>query len=708
MRVNPLLRIARAPYRVTRRVGAKCRRDLHDALRRRRDRARRTYAAAAPTAPLHSYFPALPLENLRPHAEWISEMAANFAGGKFDLLGSGWVAVRYGMECSGLGGHVYPPAPLTPDAAGDWMQGHISPGNLPESRRLWQLLDADYAPIDWQRDFISGFTWNGAAWHKDVAYGKLPGVDVKVPWELARMQHLPTLAWAFALAKAGEADFQPPEFYVRAVRNQILDFIATNPPRFGVNWSCTMDVAIRISNWLVACDLLRQYGAEFDPEFEEAFRRSVWEHADYIANHLEWNETLRANHYLADIAGLLFCAAYLPRSEESDRWLMLAVEELNAEINLQFLPDGGNFEGSTAYHRLSGEMALYSVALMMALTDTERKGGRRVSLPLHLVPGTESRSPCTAENFKRLRGVAQFITGITRPDGTIPQIGDNDSGRFLKLQPAVSRNDKGKWEENSTDCRHLVAAISGLFDDEEYRAFAGEEWFEYALIRRLTDRAPAVFYDDFPEPADADAWIGINNFDSTRFLMFEWEAEGADIRRGLQWNAFPDFGLYVWRSPRLYLAVRCGQVGQKGNGGHSHNDQLAIELWIDGRPLVVDPGTFVYTPLPETRNAYRSVTAHHAPAIAGKEPGAINGGLFTLGQPAEGDAMKFGPRGFVGSHTGYGFKVTRIIEIEANVVRVKDYSDGLPLTPPQPALLPYSGGYGVRRPELLNLPGADA
>ena len=34
---------------------------------------------------------------------------------------------------------------------------------------------------------------------------------------------------------------------------------------------------------------------------------------------LEWSDTLRANHYLADIAGLLFCAAYLPRSEESDR-----------------------------------------------------------------------------------------------------------------------------------------------------------------------------------------------------------------------------------------------------------------------------------------------------------------------------------------------------------------------------------------------------
>ena len=700
MRVNPLLYnlLAIPPLGLARRVAGRVRREWRSASKRRRDFARPTYALTGPPiGELHAYFPALPLETLRPHAQGIAEMAAKFAVGEFDLLGSGWTPVHYGLECRGREGHIYPPLSVDRDREGRWLKTHISPHNFRESRRLWQALDPDYKPIDWQRDFISGFSWRSGTWHKEIAYGKTPGADVKVPWELARMQHLPTFAWAFALAKASEPNFQAPEIYVRAFRNQILDFIATNPPRFGVNWSCTMDAAIRVSNWLVAYDLIKKYGAEFDAEWELVFRRSVWEHADFITNNLEWSDTLRANHYLADIAGLLFCAAYLPRSEKPDSWLMLAVSELNTEIELQFLPDGANFEGSTAYHRLSGEMALYSVALMMALTDTERKGGRRCSLPLHLIPGTESRSPCSPANFQRLHGIAKFITGITRPDGTIPQIGDNDSGRFLKLQPAVSCNAAGEWTENSTDCRHLVAAISGLFDDEEYRTFAGEDWFEYALIRRLTDRAPAVYYDDFPEPADNASWVGINDYDSTRFLCYEWAADGQDIRHNLQWNAFPDFGLYVWRSPRLYLAIRCGQVGQRGNGGHSHNDQLALELWIDGKPLVVDPGTFVYTPLPNERNAYRSVTAHHAPTIAGREPGAINGGLFTLGDPAEGRAIKFGPHGFVGSHEGYGFSVMRVIEIEANMIRVKDYSEGLPLTPPQPIKLPYSDGYGLRR-----------
>ena len=699
MRVNPLFYnlLAVPPLGLARRMARRVGRDWQTAAKRRRDFARPTYALnKPPVAELHSYFPALPLETLRPHADWIADLSANFVAGRFDLLGSGWTAVRYGMSCRGLEGNVYPPPDFETDAAGNWLKNQVTAPNLAESRRLWNRLDSDYAPIDWQRDFISGARWSAKTWHKNIAYGKLPGADVKVPWELARMQHLPTLAWALALAKAGEPNFQSPEIYARAFRNQILDFIATNPPRFGVNWSCTMDVAIRVSNWLVAYDLMRKYGAEFDAEWERIFRRSVWDHANFIAHHLEWSDILRGNHYLADVAGLLFCAAYLPRSEESDRWLMLAVTELNREIGLQFLPDGANFEGSTAYHRLSGEIALYSVALMMTLTDTNREGGRRCSLPLHLVPGTSSWSPCSPDNFKRLRGIAQFITGITRPDGTIPQIGDNDSGRFLKLQPAVVRNEAGEWAEVSTDCRHLVAAVSGLFDDEEYRTFAGEEWFEYALVQRLTDLAPAVYYDDFPEPADTKRWVGKNDFDSTRFLCYEWPAAGPDIRHNLQWNAFPDFGLYVWRSPRLYLAIRCGRIGQNGVGGHSHNDQLAIELWLDGEPLVADPGTFVYTPLPAERNAYRSVRAHHAPMIDGIEPGDMTRGLFALGDAAQAKAEKFSPYGFVGTHKGYGFAVTRIIEIEANIVRIKDYSSGLPLADPQPDKRPYSDGYGKK------------
>ena len=68
-----------------------------------------------------------------------------------------------------------------------------------------------------------------------------------------------------------EKEISDPDVYVKEFRNQILDFIASNPPRFGTNWFSTMDVGIRVSNWLVAYDLFKAFGVSFDPEFERIF-----------------------------------------------------------------------------------------------------------------------------------------------------------------------------------------------------------------------------------------------------------------------------------------------------------------------------------------------------------------------------------------------------------------------------------------------------
>ena len=62
----------------------------------------------------------------------------------------------------------------------------------------------------------------------------------------------------------------------------------------------------------------------------------------------------------------------------------------------------------------------------------------------------------------------------------------------------------------------------------------------------------------------------------------------------------------TWR----FVAVR---VAENGLGGHAHNDQLCLELNLDGEDLIVDPGSYIYTAIPSIRNQYRSVTAHFVP-----------------------------------------------------------------------------------------------
>lgn len=558
------------------------------------------------------------------HAEQCAALTRYFVAHQFDLLGSGWVRVYHGMNCRGLEGNRYDVGEsVQVDAEGKWLAGRINSSNLAESQQIWKLVDLDYTPIDWLIDFKSGYRWAEKTWYKDIKYGQKPGVDVKVPWELARMQHLPQLAWAFALAREGAVRFSPAEDYAREFRNQILDFIATNPPRYGVNWCCTMDVGIRVANWLISYDLFQSFGAEFDIDFDKVLARSVYEHGRHCIEHLEYSSKFRSNHYLSDIAGLLFAAAYLAETPETDRWLAFALQELVSEMEHEFHRDGSNFEASTSYHRLSTEIMLYCAVLCLRLAPKRReKLMKDVDISEHSV--TPPLRPYSMQHYRldtadifpawfweRLERATEFTLHITAPNGEIPQFGDNDSGRFLKFWPschlitdqdAVTRYSNlagyaglptGETypDEAILDHSHLVQVASVLFDRDDMKRFrpgTPEKALVHSLLVDTTVRSFRAGQKVAPE-------------------------------QSLQTWAYPDFGLYILRSPRIYLAIRCGSIGQCGIGGHAHNDQLSFVLYLDDVPVFIDPGTYLYTPAPDQRNLFRSTERHNTVAMPGTE-----------------------------------------------------------------------------------------
>lgn len=660
----------------------------------------------------------------------LETLAEHVCAHRFNLLGSGWVQVSHGTDCQGVEGHRYGPGPaVQPDRRGVWLQGRINRKNLDEAQRIWALIDPGYTPIDWQLDFKSGYRWSEKAWYRDIAYAYGPGVDIKVPWELARLQHLPWLGQAQALTVQSGSTSQ---VYAREFRNQALDFIATNPPGFGVNWCCTMDVAIRTANMLLAHDLLLAGKAVFDDEFEIVFKRSIQEHGRHIVANLEWHEELHGNHYLANIAGLAFVAAYLPRSAETDAWLAFSAQELVREVAHQFDADGTNFEASVCYHRLSAEMVLFATAILSNLPQEKyaalasydpsllraRPPLDPPPIPLYTATGNGRRTPFPDWYWERLEKMAEFTMHMTKPDGFVTQFGDNDSGRFFKLGPAmralapdemVSRNINiagYDLEELDLDNRHLVAGVNAFFDRKDLAAFAPGD-IGASLVSELAGGMQAASYHGTgAEPASKavrtgtdEGWdallrrLSVLTQASCRTTVFP--ADGPDLRDGLELFGYPDFGAYVIRSPRLFLALRCGSIGQGGIGGHAHLDQLALELVIDGRTLVADPGTYLYTALPERRNAYRSAHAHFVPRLPGREPGDLSRNLFRIDDAGEGECLYFGPRGFAGRHFGYGEAVYRLVAIETDRVVVQDFAEsGTLLEDPTPEKLAFSPGYG--------------
>jgi hypothetical protein len=414
-----------------------------------------------------------------------------------------------------------------------------------------------------------------------------------------------------------------------------------------------MDVAIRAANWLLAWDLFSGAGATFDDGFLRVFARSLREHGRHVFSSLD-RSSRSGNHYLAELAGLIWLGAYLPSDANTDPWLSFAAAELLTEIPRQFHDDGSNFEGSTCYHRLSTETAIYAVAVLLRIS--ERHPGRLKSLTWHGLPS--GRLAVVPDSIlERLWRAGQFTRAMTKPNGRVVQIGDNDSGRFFRLTssgrvvsaseavatysslaaPAEALDVAEIWISDDLDHSHIHDALAGLLgvvpEDSTglgpYGTLARELARPSATWSRSLEARPPEAFGDTAGLARFDRRIYALPADRRRSISIP--VPGDSILEEGAGVAFPDFGIYVFRSARLFLAVRCGDIGQGGYGGHDHNDQLGVELNVDGEDWIADPGTYVYTADPLQRDRYRSARAHFVPRLNGAEPASLATGVFELG-----------------------------------------------------------------------------
>lgn len=586
---------------------------------------------------------------------WLAPVCALFLEHRFDWLGLGWRQLVY--------------RDLSADPEGVWLQNIVPPLNLTEAQRIWRLIDAEgYSPIDWHSDHRAAYRWDSRRLSSELCIYPEHGADIKQPWELARLQHLPLLALAYRCAAEGLPGFAPAERYRREFRNVVLDFTATNPPRHGVNWMGSMEVAIRIANILVAWDLFRAAGASFDAEFETILAQTTIAHGRHVRGHLEQRPDARGNHYLANLAGLLYAAAYLGRWGDASAWWAFAHPQMEAEIEHQFHSDGSNFEASTGYHRLSGEIALWSAALIL---------------------GEEGTAALEAAVQTRLACIGRFVDVLTRPDGSVPAIGDVDSGRFMKLSgafDAISRNTAlahyphleattwpGEiyWDEALDNQASLIQACAAL--QKKATAATAEAWILQSLAagHRLTAIPASLTINESADWAHLVDQIRTESRHPARRYVLSLEDDLAPTA-----HAYPAFGLYVFQGRSWQLTIRCGSNGQDGSGGHAHNDQLSLTFCRGDRVLIEDPGTAVYHSDPALRNAYRSVQAHFAPRPAQGEPASLDVGPFLLPNDGEGTCLYFGEHGFIGRHIGYGYAVSRVIRRDSTALLIEDYSNG--------------------------------
>jgi uncharacterized heparinase superfamily protein len=286
--------------------------------------------------------------------------------------------------------------------------------------------------IDWHKDYKSGFRWP-PEYCRDIDYMN-PGrpSDVKFPWELSRQQWLIPCGQAWLLT--GD------ERWAAGARRVVEHWIDANPYAGSVNWSCTMEAAIRILTWTWLFHACGTSAAWSDESFQVRFLSSLYMHADFTNRHIEYAD-VNGNHCDADAAALVFAGLFFGGSNDAGRWLERGWKILCDELPRQVSEDGVDFEGSVPYHRLVAEL------FFLPALYRERCGLQ--------VPGSYR---------DRVIKMGWFTEAYTRPDGSAPVWGDADDARALPF-----------GRQNINDHRYLLGWIGeALGDSELARRFDGD------------------------------------------------------------------------------------------------------------------------------------------------------------------------------------------------------------------------------------------
>jgi hypothetical protein len=250
---------------------------------------------------------------------------------------------------------------------------------------------------EWRRDPRSGYLWP-LDYHRDLKLLRNDGSDVRVLWELNRLGHLLQIT-------------DTNEFLT-----QLRSWHEQNPYARGPNWSCAMEVALRAINILVAFESHR-LSPQLDPNSLQFVLRLLQQHGRYIQNNLEFSYIATSNHYLSDVAGLLWLGVMLPELRDAKHWRDFSLTELLGEMDKQILEDGADFESSTGYHRFVLELFLYSFVLCRE---------HYINIPQRY--------------WHKLKQMLNYVKAYLRPDGLAPLIGDTDGGQVLPFQPRAAND----------------------------------------------------------------------------------------------------------------------------------------------------------------------------------------------------------------------------------------------------------------------------
>lgn len=288
--------------------------------------------------------------------------------------------------------------------------------------------------IDWHFDPVYNALLPRYWWQCMLKSDSLNGADPKIVWELNRHQHLVTLAQAYLVT--GE------ERYRNEVISQLRSWMDANPPKFGINWASSLELAYRSIAWLWAWFLCGS-GNVFGEELTERFVAMLARHAEHIEHNLSVYFSPNT-HLSGEALGLYYIGTLLPGLKGAERWRSIGRRWLVDCLDSHILPDGGYLERTLWYHRYTIDIYLHFYIL-----------------------GLQNGDPAVQSLTEPIQKLGTFLAYSLQPNAKLPHIGDDDGGRLLPLDGSPGDNPRGIFSILSVICRSKeFSLLSGGFPVE--------------------------------------------------------------------------------------------------------------------------------------------------------------------------------------------------------------------------------------------------
>ena len=405
--------------------------------------------------------------------------------------------------------------------------------------------------LNWRKDITTGNTYprTFTHWRWNPFKLRQGNADMKGPWELGRLQHIPTIGIAYWLTGDDK--------YANYFAKIILDFIKHNKTPHGIQWACNMDVGLRVINIIAGIHFFQGHKT-LKYHWWRKVLRALMVHGDHLLENLEYGtlngQVIASNHNLSNLVGLYWLSMAFPQLDTASVWRGTSQNLLEQEILQQMLPDGVNFESSIPYHGLTTELLLSAYAMSV-----------------------HHKAPFSKNYYNRLKKATLFLHSMRQLSGRLPRIGDDDSGRVHLFSDYTS------WPREDFD--HLLAAAQHVLGTNE--------------IPHNPHAIETIFWA-----------IPSHEITSSRAHQTP--------------SLYNDAGFGILKSKNQYFLLQNSPVGTRGFGNHKHNDQMAIEWCVDGFPVFVDAGSYLYTQDADARNLFRSTAMHNTVMIDDTEQHDMN------------------------------------------------------------------------------------